>query len=98
MPMSQLALLPRIKHERLEFELSEVRTRELHLTGFASQSRKEQAKWDRREGKALSSLVDHDLEHGCSHCGERATQFPASTSKVQSRRSHSHSSQFPRPR
>ena len=80
MSMSQLALLPCIEHERLEFELSGVRTRGQYLTRFPSQSRKEQAKWDRREGKALSSLVDMTWSMGVAACGERATQFPASTS------------------
>jgi hypothetical protein len=29
-------------------------------------TREEQADWDRRERAALSRLVDHDLQHGCS--------------------------------
>jgi hypothetical protein len=66
MPRSQLAVLSCIEHERLEFELIEVRTRGQYLTRLRSLSREEQAEWDRRERKALANLVDHDLEHGCS--------------------------------
>jgi hypothetical protein len=66
MPQRQLAVLSCIEHERLEFELIEVRTREQYLTRLRALSRQEQAEWDRRERQALANLVDHDLEHGCS--------------------------------
>jgi hypothetical protein len=55
-----------IEHERLEFELIEVRTRGQHLTRLRGLSRAERAEWDRREQTALAQLVDHELEHGCS--------------------------------
>ena len=55
-----------IEHERLEFELLELRTRGQYLTRLRGITREEQAEWDRRERAALSRLVDHDLEHGCS--------------------------------
>jgi len=54
------------EHERLEFELLELRTRGQHLTRLRRLTREEQADWDRRERAALSRLVDHDLQHGCS--------------------------------
>ena len=66
MPQKQPAVLSCIEHERLEFELIEVRTRGQYLTRLRKRSREEQADWDRREQQALSSLVDHELEHGCS--------------------------------
>jgi hypothetical protein len=66
MPQKQPAVLSCIEHERLEFELIEVRTRGQYLTRLRRRSREEQADWDRREQQALSSLVDHELEHGCS--------------------------------
>jgi hypothetical protein len=66
MPQRQLTVLSCIEHERLEFELIEVRTRGQYLTRLRSLSRDEQAEWDRRERQALANLVDHDLEHGCS--------------------------------
>ena len=66
MPQKQLAVLSCIEHERLEFELIEVRTRGQYLTRLRRRSREEQADWDRREQQALSSLVDHELEYGCS--------------------------------
>lgn len=66
MPPKQLAVLSCIEHERLEFELTEVRTRGQYLTRLRRLSREEQAEWDRREQQALSVLVDHELEHGCS--------------------------------
>jgi hypothetical protein len=62
----QLAVLCCIEHERLEFKLIEVRTRGQYLTRLRRLSREEQAEWDRREQQALSNLVDHELEHGCS--------------------------------
>ena len=55
-----------VEHERLEFELLEVRTRGQYLTRLRSLSREERAEWDRREQRALASLVDHELEHGCN--------------------------------
>ena len=55
-----------IEHERLAFALLEVRMRGQYLTRLRSLSREERAEWDRRERTALASLVDHDLEHGCS--------------------------------
>jgi hypothetical protein len=66
MPHKQLAVLSCIEHERLEFDLIEVRTRGQYLTRLRRLSREEQAEWDRREQQALSTLVDHELEHGCS--------------------------------
>ncbi len=66
MPRNRLAVLSCIEHERLEFELIEVRTRGQYLTRLRRLSRAEQAEWDRREQKALSYLVDHELEHGCN--------------------------------
>lgn len=66
MPQKQPAVLSCIEHERLEFELIDVRTRGQYLTRLRRRSREEQADWDRREQQALSSLVDHELEHGCS--------------------------------
>jgi hypothetical protein len=66
MPQKQPAVFSCIEHERLEFELIEVRTRGQYLTRLRRRSREEQADWDRREQQALSSLVDHELEHGCS--------------------------------
>ncbi len=66
MPTTQRAVSTCIEHERLEFELIEVRTRGRYLTRLRGLSHEEQAEWDRREGEALSSLVNHELEHGCS--------------------------------
>jgi hypothetical protein len=54
-----------VEHERLEFELIDVRTRGRCLTRLRGLSREEQAEWDRRERTALSRLMDHDREHGC---------------------------------
>ena len=67
-PMSstRIAVLSCIEHERLEFELIEVRTRGQYLTRLRSLSREEQSEWDRRERAALARLVDHDLEHRCN--------------------------------
>ena len=56
-----------IEHERLEFELLDVRTRGQYVTRLRRLTREEQTEWDRREQAALSRLVDHELEHGCSH-------------------------------
>jgi hypothetical protein len=55
-----------IEHERLALELLELRTRGRYLSRLRSLSREERAAWDRREQAAMASLVDHDLEHGCS--------------------------------
>jgi hypothetical protein len=66
MPKTLSSVLSCIEHERLEFELIEVRTRGQYLTRLRSISRYELAEWDRREREALSSLVDHELEHGCN--------------------------------
>jgi hypothetical protein len=63
---TRTAILSCIEHERLEFELLEIRTRGQYLTRLRSLSREEQATWDRRERTALASLVDHDLGHGCN--------------------------------
>jgi hypothetical protein len=66
MSESRTAVSSCIEHERLEFELLEIRTRGQYLTRLRSLSREELAAWDRRERTALASLVDHDLEHGCN--------------------------------
>ena len=66
MPQKQLTVLSCIEDERLEFELIEVRTRGQYLTRLRRLSREQQSQGDRREQQALSSLVDHELEHGCS--------------------------------
>ena len=55
-----------VEHERLAFELLEVRTRGQYLARLRSISREERAELDRRERVALASLVDHDLGHGCN--------------------------------
>ena len=55
-----------VEHERLEFELLEVRTRGQYLTRLRSLSREERSEWDRREQQALASLVGHELEPGCN--------------------------------
>ncbi|HEX8871421.1 MAG TPA: hypothetical protein VF758_01570 [Candidatus Acidoferrum sp.] len=65
MSSSRIAVLSCIEHERLEFELLEVRTRGQYLTRLRGLSREERAEWDRRERAALARLVDHDLAHGC---------------------------------
>jgi hypothetical protein len=54
-----------VEHERLAFELLEVRTRGRYLTRLRNLTREERTEWNRRERVALASLVDHDLEHGC---------------------------------
>lgn len=46
------------EHERLEFELLDVRTCGQYLTRLRGVSREERA--------ALLRLPDHNLEHGCS--------------------------------
>jgi hypothetical protein len=65
MPETRFAVLSCVEHERLEFELREVRTRGQYLTRLRPLSREERLEWDRRERSALARLVDHDLEHGC---------------------------------
>jgi hypothetical protein len=60
------SVLSCIEHERLEFDLLELRTRGQYLVRLRSITREEQAEWDRRERAALSKLVDHELEHGCA--------------------------------
>jgi hypothetical protein len=65
MAQSRLDVLSCVEHERLAFELLEVRTRGQYLTRLRGISREEQAEWDRRERAALTQLVDHELEHGC---------------------------------
>ena len=66
MPKTLSGVLSCIEHERLEFELIEVRTRGQYLTRLRSLSPDERAEWDRRESKALAELMVHDLEHGCN--------------------------------
>jgi hypothetical protein len=65
MAQTRLVVLSCVEHERLAFELLEVRTRGQYLTRLRGISREEQAAWDRRERAALAQLVDHELEHGC---------------------------------
>ncbi|GEM_PF-1687135 len=55
-----------IEHERLTFELLEVRTRGQYLSRLRSLTSRERDEWDRRERAALARLVDHELEHGCA--------------------------------
>jgi hypothetical protein len=55
-----------IERERLEYELLEVRTRGQYLSRLRRLTPPEQTAWDQRERAALASLVDHDLEHGCT--------------------------------
>ena len=66
MNLSPLAVASCIEHERLAFELLEVRTRSQYLTRLRPLSSQERAEWDRRERAALALLVDHEIEHGCS--------------------------------
>jgi len=63
---SRLAVASCIEHERLAFELLEVRTRSQYLTRLRPLTSQERTAWDRRERAALARLVDHELEHGCS--------------------------------
>jgi hypothetical protein len=65
MAQTRLDVLSCVEHERLAFELLEVRTRGQYLTRLRGISREEQAEWDRRERDALALLVDHELGHGC---------------------------------
>ena len=55
-----------LEHERLTFELLEVRTRGQYLTRLRPLTSQERVEWDRRERAALARLVDHELEHGCN--------------------------------
>ena len=63
---SRLAVASCLEHERLTFELLEVRTRSQYLTRLRPLTSQERTAWDRRERAALARLVDHELEHGCS--------------------------------
>lgn len=56
-----------VEHERLEFELLEVRTRGRYLGRLRSLSPLELHEWDRREQAAQTQLAVHELEHGCGH-------------------------------
>jgi hypothetical protein len=64
MTQTRCGVLSCAEHERLEFELLEVRTRGQCLTRLRSLTRQERTEWDRREQRALASLADHELEHG----------------------------------
>jgi len=66
MTRTRCRVLSCAEHEGLEFELLDVRTRGQYLTRLRSLTREEQAEWGRREQRALASLVDHELEHGCN--------------------------------
>ena len=55
------------EHERLEFELLEVRRRGQYLGRLRGLNRLERTEWDRREQAAVSQLADHEREHGCGH-------------------------------
>lgn len=66
MPMTVSRVLSCIEHERLEFELIEVRTRGQCLMRLRSPSPEECGEWHQRERTAQANLVVHDLEHGCS--------------------------------
>jgi hypothetical protein len=66
MPSASTSVPSGIEHERLAFELLQVRARGQYLTRLRSLSREERSEWDRRERAAQAILVDHDLEHGCS--------------------------------
>jgi len=55
-----------IEHERLEFDLLELRTLGQYLLRLGGLTRQEQAEWDHWERAALAQLVDHDLEHGAA--------------------------------
>jgi hypothetical protein len=66
MARTRLDVLSCVEHERLAFELLEVRTRGQYLTRLRGISREEQAEWDRRERAALAQLVDHELEHAAA--------------------------------
>jgi hypothetical protein len=62
---SRLAVAGCIEHERLAFELLEVRTRGQYLTRLRSVNDRERNELDRRERAALAQLVNHEMEHGC---------------------------------
>jgi len=55
MIQSRLDVLSCVEHERLAFELLEVRTRGQYLTRLRGISREEQAEWDRRSAPRLRS-------------------------------------------
>ena len=55
-----------LEHEKLAFELLEVRTRVQYLTRLRALTGEERAELDRREREALGQLADHELEHGCA--------------------------------
>lgn len=63
---SRLAVACCLEHERLSFELLEVRTRGQYLARLRPLTIQERDAWDLRERAALARLVDHELEHGCS--------------------------------
>src|SRR6266481_915147 len=78
MIQSRLVVLSCVEHERLAFELLEVRTRGQYLTRLRGISREEQAEWDRRERAALAQLVDHEMVIFCYRnvLGEASAEFP----------------------
>ena len=66
MPLASTSVLSCIEHERLAFELLEVRTRSQYLTRLRSLTREERSEWDRRERVAQAILVHHDLGMGAA--------------------------------
>src|SRR5260370_36959664 len=66
MIQSRLDVLSCVEHERLAFELLEVRTRGQYLTRLRGISREEQAEWDRRGRAPLAQIMDHAQEHARS--------------------------------
>src|SRR5260221_2541400 len=76
MAQTRLDVLSCVEHERLTFELLEVRTRGQYLTRLRGISREEQAEWDRRGRAGPAALGDHQLDHRCGRfeplqCGRR---------------------------
>ena len=59
------SVLSCLERERLEEELSEVRTRCRNLSRLRRLTSPEQAALDQREQAAQARLRDHDAEHGC---------------------------------
>jgi hypothetical protein len=55
------------EHERLAFEVLEMRKRGRNLRCLRGLTRLEQSVWDRREQAALAELMDHERKHGCGH-------------------------------
>ena len=55
-----------LEHERLAFELLEVRTRVQYLSRLRALTGEERTELDRCEREALAQLVDHELQHGCA--------------------------------